>query len=226
MVGRSVSAPKARAKAPVIRKSLKSKAKKSEAELLKQLRKEEREAANYAKGQARRAEAAKAARVAFLAARAKAYDDIQAIQYALRSMRQHPFVYYPEVPIVFPDEIHVYCPACRHSLTEYEVMAGFRNDPLDFTTGCPKCKERFASVSVIETAQDKERFVWLCPPQTLEAYAEWLLRCQQQKQDPTFEWLCRSASQIAWNALRYGLEGSSLGDKNAETVVKQFLKMQ
>ena len=228
MVGKSVSVPKARAVAKphiatavakrVISKSIKGKAKKSEAELLKQIKKEEKEATNYAKGQARRAAEAKAAR-------AKAYDEMQAMQNMLRSVfGGGDFVYRPEVPIVFPPEIQVTCPGCNHSLTQQEVMAGFRNDPLDFTTGCPKCETRFASVSIVKSAQDKLRFVWLCPPQTREAYAEWLERCKTQEREPTFEWLCHSAPQIAWNALRYGLNGDT-GGRYAKLVVQEFLNM-
>ena len=35
------------------------------------------------------------------------------------------------------------CPACLHPLTDYEIMKGFKDDPRDYTTGCPKCTHRF-----------------------------------------------------------------------------------
>jgi hypothetical protein len=36
------------------------------------------------------------------------------------------------------------CPACGRSLTPIEIMQGFRNDPLDYTTECTSCHGRFA----------------------------------------------------------------------------------
>jgi len=35
------------------------------------------------------------------------------------------------------------CPNCGYKLEEYEIIKGFRSDPLDFNTTCPKCKHRF-----------------------------------------------------------------------------------
>lgn len=40
---------------------------------------------------------------------------------------------------------HAICPACEHQLTAIEILRGFTNDPLDFTTKCPQetCARRF-----------------------------------------------------------------------------------
>jgi hypothetical protein len=35
------------------------------------------------------------------------------------------------------------CPSCSHQLTAEELLKGFTNDPLDTSTKCPNCDERF-----------------------------------------------------------------------------------
>lgn len=35
------------------------------------------------------------------------------------------------------------CPTCGYKLEDFEIVKGFRSDPLDFNTTCPKCKYRF-----------------------------------------------------------------------------------
>lgn len=35
------------------------------------------------------------------------------------------------------------CPACGKGLKPVEIIRGFKEDPNDFTTECPKCKHRF-----------------------------------------------------------------------------------
>jgi hypothetical protein len=236
MVGKSVSAPARKAVMPkmVARKLTR----KEETDAMKELKKRQREEANYQKGLARRA-AAKAAEEAkakeeaeqarlvaaykFHKRRARMYDNVRRIQQMLHSLMK-PMTrvgYASNLPyrVQFP-ATEITCPSCEHQLTETEVALGFSSDPLDFETTCPKCKTRFAAVSTISYWKQRERIVWLCPAQTREAYAEWLLR--PANPDKTFETLCRECPEIAWNAYRYGLQKRNNVD--AKTVIMEFLK--
>lgn len=59
------------------------------------------------------------------------------------------------------------CPECGYGLDEEEVCAGWHNDPLDFTTRCPKCGQRF--IAHLHARNQKtglvESFDYLCPEQ-------------------------------------------------------------
>lgn len=210
---------------------------KEETNAVKELKKIQKEQANYQKGLARRAaEDAKAkeeeeqarllAAAKFAKRRARMYDNVRRIQQMLHSM-MNPMTrvwYASNLPyrVQFP-ATEITCPSCEHQLTETDVARGFSSDPLDFETTCPKCKTRFAAVSTISYWKQRQRIVWLCPAQTREAYAEWLLR--PANPDKTFETLCRECPEIAWNAYRYGLQDGYDNKKNmdAKTVIMEFL---
>lgn len=63
-------------------------------------------------------------------------------------------------------ENHTTCPECGHNLTLVEVMKGFRQDPADITTECPRCKNRFyAKLRSPMIAGYLEVYLY-CPAQT------------------------------------------------------------
>lgn len=59
------------------------------------------------------------------------------------------------------------CPACHHSLTDYEIMKGFKDDPRDYTTECPKCRRRFAPRLFHSIPGGSVEVAFCCPQQTL-----------------------------------------------------------
>ncbi len=60
------------------------------------------------------------------------------------------------------------CPACEHALTDYEIMKGFKDDPHDYTTGCPKCQHRFFPRLARATGSGSAEVAFFCPTQTLD----------------------------------------------------------
>ena len=60
------------------------------------------------------------------------------------------------------------CPKCQHPLTDFEIMKGFRDDPRDYTTGCPKCKHRFHAKLHRSTDIGWVEMAFYCPSQTLD----------------------------------------------------------
>jgi len=60
------------------------------------------------------------------------------------------------------------CPNCYHVLTDYEIMKGFRDDPHDFTTRCPKCNHRFCPRLYCSTNESSFELAFFCPVQTLD----------------------------------------------------------
>jgi hypothetical protein len=61
------------------------------------------------------------------------------------------------------------CPMCDHPLTDYEIMKGFRDDPRDYTTGCPKCKHRFLpQLHHSSGVGGSVELAFFCPVQTLD----------------------------------------------------------
>ncbi len=59
------------------------------------------------------------------------------------------------------------CPGCDHSLTAIEIRRGFRNDPKDFLTTCPKCKHRFRALLKTYFQVGHAQVPFYCPMQTL-----------------------------------------------------------
>jgi len=69
--------------------------------------------------------------------------------------------------IITPNGI---CPDCGNELSEEEIRAGWRDDPMDWTTQCPECGKRFvASLLLTEKEGEAEKQVgeveFLCPQQ-------------------------------------------------------------
>jgi hypothetical protein len=60
------------------------------------------------------------------------------------------------------------CPRCRHWLSPLEIFKGFRSDPHDLTTGCPRCKERFQPSLIWSNAFGRKELRFYCAVQTQE----------------------------------------------------------
>jgi hypothetical protein len=60
------------------------------------------------------------------------------------------------------------CPSCAHELTAVEILKGFNRDPADFTTGCPKCKERFSPRLICFGPASRLELPFYCSAQVLE----------------------------------------------------------
>ena len=62
--------------------------------------------------------------------------------------------------IITPEGV---CPKCKYELTEREIRQGWLQDPMDYTTKCPKCNERFvAQLKLREQNQDMGVTLYLC----------------------------------------------------------------
>lgn len=59
------------------------------------------------------------------------------------------------------------CGQCGCHLTDLEILKGFRDDPLDYTTECPKCHWRFEPRLHASTQLTSMDIMYLCPVQTL-----------------------------------------------------------
>lgn len=60
------------------------------------------------------------------------------------------------------------CLACGHRLTDLEILKGFRDDPTDYTTQCPKCKARFEPKLYAASQYSRVLVAYYCPTQTLQ----------------------------------------------------------
>lgn len=59
------------------------------------------------------------------------------------------------------------CPKCSQSLMIAEIVLGFKTDVNDYTTECPRCKQRFEPTNLLSFQTGKEVGFW-CNPQTRE----------------------------------------------------------
>lgn len=58
------------------------------------------------------------------------------------------------------------CPHCYHELLPIEIIHGFRDDPNDFTTCCPRCHERFPANLNWSNAHTRKELRFYCAIQT------------------------------------------------------------
>lgn len=77
----------------------------------------------------------------------------------LQTLRQDDQIYYN------PEAL---CPACHHTLTIGEILAGFNNDPYDINTTCPNCGFKFIAKMAARTFSGEITFPFYCPCQTLQ----------------------------------------------------------
>jgi hypothetical protein len=59
------------------------------------------------------------------------------------------------------------CPNCDKHLTLLEILQGFRPDPNDYTTECPKCEYRFEPIMVCIGIASRIEVPFYCSDQTL-----------------------------------------------------------
>ncbi len=59
------------------------------------------------------------------------------------------------------------CIKCQHTLSITEIVIGFKTDVNDFTTQCPRCKQRFEPTNLVDQRTGKEHGFW-CRDQTLD----------------------------------------------------------
>lgn len=59
------------------------------------------------------------------------------------------------------------CPSCRRKLTPTEIIAGFNQDPSDFTTLCTGCGTRFAPLLICFGKELNIELPFYCATQTL-----------------------------------------------------------
>jgi len=76
-------------------------------------------------------------------------------------------VVYDDGELIYRPEAICPNPTCRHRLTTVEMLRGFRPDPTDPTTGCPKCQTRFRAKFIAARTAGRVEVVFLCPCQTL-----------------------------------------------------------
>jgi hypothetical protein len=62
---------------------------------------------------------------------------------------------------------HAVCPKCFRRLTPLEIIKGFNRDVNDFTTKCPKCKDRFEPTIICKRKVGTTEVAFYCPSQTL-----------------------------------------------------------
>ena len=60
------------------------------------------------------------------------------------------------------------CPQCSHALSIAEIIQGFRQDPADYTTGCPKCGRRFNARIVTRGRYHHGELPFYCAMQTVD----------------------------------------------------------
>lgn len=59
------------------------------------------------------------------------------------------------------------CPGCRFRLSVEEILAGFRPDPNDFDTTCPRCENRFEPQLIYRDRISRGELPFYCGAQTL-----------------------------------------------------------
>jgi hypothetical protein len=84
---------------------------------------------------------------------------------------EHMFAKRMELVQALHDETYqtkAQCPACMRELTAAEILKGFNADPADFTTGCPKCGERFSPSLVCFGPASRLELPFYCSSQVLD----------------------------------------------------------
>ncbi len=69
------------------------------------------------------------------------------------------------------------CTACNYALRNVEILQGFRDDPHDYTTLCPKCAYRFQpQLASLLGGGDWMEVQFYCEVQALHALPAWVTR--------------------------------------------------
>ncbi len=62
---------------------------------------------------------------------------------------------------------HAVCPTCARAMTAMEIIAGFRDDPNDYTTSCTFCNKRFEPKLLYRMGEDRAELPFYCATQVL-----------------------------------------------------------
>jgi len=125
------------------------------------------------------------------------------------------------------------CPHCNRKLSHKEILKGFRQDPMDTTTRCPKCKTRFQPRLISRFASGRIELHFLCPIQTLTRLKHHsdLQLDEFKKYEPTtyhsavvhFGSLTQAFARISIKYRYSYQEKNELGDKNLKRKLRLFL---
>jgi len=102
--------------------------------------------------------------------------------------------------IITPEAI---CPECGYELLEEDIQEGWRDDPLDLTTECPKCGHRFnafLNTKHLETGE-RNNYYYLCQPQLFYALKQLLLNSGRKVLGEVF--LDKKAPHLLFNMIRH-----------------------
>ena len=119
------------------------------------------------------------------------------------------------------------CPNCQYCLTENQIIAGFRDDNLDFTTECPVCEERFITTATLKVVGEIATFPCLCRNQTKDQCDFFF---EKQKildagDEEKVERLAELRPDLAWNAYWHGRTRSNEGveSDSVSDIIQFFL---
>jgi hypothetical protein len=89
------------------------------------------------------------------------------------------------------------CPECSHDLSDYEIMKGFKDDPRDYTTCCPKCQHRFLPRMFHVREGGTTDIAFYCPMQILD-------RLPALKDVPLDEFRTKHAAEYSSAVIHFG----------------------
>ena len=106
------------------------------------------------------------------------------------------------------------CPYCNEPQSQDDVLKGASSSPVDITTKCTECDDRYATtLDLLEDDLMTSQVPWLCPDQTLDQYKFWL------ESKPTDMGLLNiERPDIYYNALSYALKMALNGNNDADLV--------
>lgn len=99
--------------------------------------------------------------------------------------------------------IKALCPQCGKDLEMRDIEAGWNDDPLDFTTQCPRCDHRFVSEIVTEHRVTKATasYSYLCPSQLFHALERTLSGLPRRRLGQVMAQ--DKHPQLFWNMIRH-----------------------
>ena len=105
------------------------------------------------------------------------------------------------------------CPKCFHIMSEKDIIAGFKDDVVDFTTDCPNCGHSFVTTAVLDVFGENATFPCLCPSQTKDQCDLFFENNQNRTDIEKVVLLATSRPELAWNAYWHGRTKSNEGNE-------------
>lgn len=116
------------------------------------------------------------------------------------------------------------CPECDYKLTEQDILDGFTDNNVDFTTECPECYHRFITSATLTVFGETAEFPCLCAEQTRDQVK--LFTRDYKDLDVTDAQLVNEIAikrpELAWNAYWHGRDEGEEEDRVAD-VIQFFL---